>query len=480
MLKVSFSTAVLSFDPTEMLGYQQFIFFNLFVDTLVRLNEQGTIEAGLAEKWNFSGDGRVASIHISPTARFHDGSPVSSSDVAWSLSRHFSADSKSVVKSLLATALETTEIDPKTGTLKAIEIHDQQKFSIRLKGYYPPFLRILASPAFGVLPKNFSAEKPIGSGPYRFKARSSQGQVTLIKSADYFGTPATFDEVTASILKFKTEIFSAFSKREIDIAIGVPFSEIIDSEIPKGSELQHTNSLSITSVFQNQSNPHLRDKTTRQEIAGVLNWLKAKPNLLSKFDHPQSSFLPHGIMLSTYYDRSPRAISPDSVRSQWKLKGLTQLRVVIPMGFYTHEFKKELVSSFLQSGVAINLEELKGFTLGDAITKGQYDLMFLPYAGSFPDPDGFHDLLNPTGLMKAAGLPTKELVANLSKARFSLDNQHRLREFEKHLRPFEEEAYIVPIAQQNLPILFRKGWIMPDTTYRFHTDLRQVRIVSDR
>src|SRR5262245_28099820 len=48
------------------------------VETLVRLQPDGTVSPGLARKWEVSSDGRVYTFDLRPDVRFHDGSSLTS------------------------------------------------------------------------------------------------------------------------------------------------------------------------------------------------------------------------------------------------------------------------------------------------------------------------------------------------------------------------------------------------------------------
>ncbi|MCA0948062.1 ABC transporter substrate-binding protein [Salipiger pacificus] len=77
-----------NFDPHTATGYApQWLFRNTY-DPLVRVvGTPPTAAPGLATSWSASEDGLTYTFELNPAARFHDGTPVTASDVAYSFAR---------------------------------------------------------------------------------------------------------------------------------------------------------------------------------------------------------------------------------------------------------------------------------------------------------------------------------------------------------------------------------------------------------
>ena len=58
----------------------------LLFNSLIRFNSRGVPRADLAESWGVSADGMIYNITIRPNATWHDGMPVTSDDVLFTLS----------------------------------------------------------------------------------------------------------------------------------------------------------------------------------------------------------------------------------------------------------------------------------------------------------------------------------------------------------------------------------------------------------
>lgn len=180
----------LTLDPIQMNDTASLVAGNLLYDGLLRFSPTLKLEGALAESWSTSADGRTLTFKLRRSAKFHDDSPITASDVVASLSRALS--SKSKVRQLYQS------IEAKDG----IQARDSQTVVIRLKHPFPPFLSILAGATAKVLPAAkidmpHFFEHPIGSGPFRFHSREDApaDRLTLDAFDAYYGGRPLLDRL---------------------------------------------------------------------------------------------------------------------------------------------------------------------------------------------------------------------------------------------------------------------------------------------
>ncbi len=169
----------------------------LIFSGLVSFDDRGLPVGDLAESWGISQDGTVYNFSIRPDASWHDGTPVTSADIV------FTVD--------LLRSDELPVPDDLREFWKQIEILplDDSTVQFRLPEAFAPFLDYAA---FGILPEHklgslspaeiidadFNLE-PVGSGPYQFKRLLSEaGSITgvvLSSFDDYYRETPFIDEV---------------------------------------------------------------------------------------------------------------------------------------------------------------------------------------------------------------------------------------------------------------------------------------------
>src|SRR5215211_5132524 len=97
-----------------------------FYSTIVRQNNDGHVLPDLAKSWEISPDGKTYTFHFHDNVKWHDGTPFTAEDVAWSL---WNVNKKSN--------------GPASGLLEAvesIEATDPLTAVFKLKYAYPPLL----------------------------------------------------------------------------------------------------------------------------------------------------------------------------------------------------------------------------------------------------------------------------------------------------------------------------------------------------
>ena len=75
------------FDPQTLSATAIWRAIENMYDTLTRIKPDLTIEPSLAESWDISEDGTVYTFHIRQGVTFHDGSPLTADDVAFTYTR---------------------------------------------------------------------------------------------------------------------------------------------------------------------------------------------------------------------------------------------------------------------------------------------------------------------------------------------------------------------------------------------------------
>lgn len=169
----------------------------LLFSGLVRFDDRGLPQGDLAETWGISQDETVYNFSIRPNALWHDGEPVTSEDVVFTIEMLRSDD--------LPIPDDLREF------WQQIEVHaiDERTLQFVLPEPFAPFLDYLTT---GVLPKHILGDlepaqltdhafnlEPVGTGPYRLDhLLVENGQiegVVLQAFEDYYADPPFIEQV---------------------------------------------------------------------------------------------------------------------------------------------------------------------------------------------------------------------------------------------------------------------------------------------
>lgn len=198
------------------------IHVNMF-DYLVRNTGEG-FEGVLVESFE-NIDDTTWSFKLKEGVKFHDGSPLTAEDVKFSLER---------------AAKDNTLLEHGSyKQIKEVVVKSELEFDIVTENPEPALLNRISRIGSGILPKNYIEEngwdtflqKPIGSGPYKFKEWKKDDRVVLEKNEDYFGGTPKWDEVVFRSIPEDSTRVSEVITGGVDIAVNIPPTDIqrIDS-----------------------------------------------------------------------------------------------------------------------------------------------------------------------------------------------------------------------------------------------------------
>ena len=227
------SSAVTKLSPyTAVSGYVGLIGNHIFSRLLIADPHEQKFIPELAERWSASPDGMSVTFYLRKNAFFHDGEPVTAEDVRWSFESHIN----SRTNSRLAWSLSLIKgagafADGIADSVEGIVIVDD--YTIRFDMAFPTGQFI---PAAGpnILPEHIlgriapedldehefftglGAQKPIGSGPWKFVKHEPDQFHELVSSDDYFLGKPKIDRVFVHLITSVDAAQIAMRRGEID------------------------------------------------------------------------------------------------------------------------------------------------------------------------------------------------------------------------------------------------------------------------
>lgn len=265
----------------------------LVFSRLFSRDANGEAIGDLAESYEVSADGKTYTIHLKE-ALWHNGDPLTADDVIMTFNLIRNPDYKSSLRGRFM-GITIAKLDDRTLTFTLSEA-------------YRNFVRLLD---FGIMPAAFwqsiSAQtmplaelniKPIGSGPYRFKAltKSKSGTVrsyTLERNESYYGTKAHLEEITFKFFASAAEMVSGLNNGQLN---GVSYVDQSTGSaiIAKNSLEYHRSALNdLNAIFFNLKSKNLvADKTIRQALALAIDQNSIAETAAGRWALPARSLTP--------------------------------------------------------------------------------------------------------------------------------------------------------------------------------------------
>ncbi len=240
---------------------------SLIYSGLLDVTPEGKVENDLAEKVEISEDRLTYTVRIKGDAQFHDGAPVTTEDVLFTIQKI----TDPLIKS------------PRRGNWEGVTVNiiDEREVSFVLKKPYTPFIYNLS---IGILPKhiwkNVTADEfsfsqfntlPVGSGPYKIeKVERNEGGIPNFYHLTYFGEDENRPYIKNFNFRFyssEEDLLEAYNNGEVESLAGLSpeklstlelgDAQVLDAPLPR-----------VFAVFFNQSHSAvLLDKSVRKALS---------------------------------------------------------------------------------------------------------------------------------------------------------------------------------------------------------------------
>jgi len=297
----------------------------LIFSGLVRFDERGLPQADLAEAWGVAQDGTLYNFSIRPNAVWHDGTPVTSDDVIFTIEMMKSAGS-----------LYPQDVKDLWSKIEVTKLNDKNlKFTLP-----EPFVPFMDYLTFGVLPKHLLGStppdqmadaqfniSPVGTGPYKFdQLLVDDGQITgvvLSLSPTYYGNDPFIEQVVFRYYPTSADALDAYRQGDV-FSVSQITSDVLGAALEEPNLSIHTSRMpKMSFVLFNLNNPEvqfLQNAKLRRALMFGIN----RPYLINTYLQGQAIIADGPILPNSwaYYDGTERfEYDPESAINLLKAEG---------------------------------------------------------------------------------------------------------------------------------------------------------------
>ena len=208
----------------------------------------------LAKSWKIADDGLSVTLNLRDDATFHDGKPITSEDVAFSI----------------MTIKENHPFKTMMGAVDRVDTPDPHTAILRLSRPHPAILLAMSQPLCSIIPKHVFGDgqdvkthpmnmKPVGSGPFKFVEYKPGEHLILERYDNFFLGRPSLERFILKIIPDAVNRLTSLERKEcsMDVYVGSP------RDISRYKKLKH---LTVEPMG---------------EAVGAINWLafntKKKP-----------------------------------------------------------------------------------------------------------------------------------------------------------------------------------------------------------
>lgn len=223
-LRVAYYDPPETMNPLHAFYMTPYITILLVYETIGTFDDELNVVPRLADSWEYTSDGKQWTIHLAHNATFHDGTPLTSADVKFTL--EYIVQGKDLISSPLYAA---------AAKIKYESIETPDNYTVVIKTKYPSAIMVSAVfPLAPILPKHLWSVKnvseaftwsedelpKIGSGPFEFFEWTRNDFITLKANEHYrLGRPY-LDKVTWRCITEMSTAVASLKTGEIDVIGG--------------------------------------------------------------------------------------------------------------------------------------------------------------------------------------------------------------------------------------------------------------------
>ncbi|WP_026988892.1 ABC transporter substrate-binding protein [Fodinicurvata sediminis] len=195
-------------------------------EPLIKQDENQSLEPGLATEWGVTDDPLVWEFKLREDVTFHDGSPFTAEDVAFTIER-----APDVPNSPSSFGLYIDDI-------AEVEIVDDHTVRFHTENPVPLMANNLSTVAIiskkhaeGAATEDFnSGEAAVGTGPFKFASYTPGEEVEMEAYEDYWGDAPEWDSVTFRPITSASARVAGLLSGDIDVIEGVPTNDVASLE----------------------------------------------------------------------------------------------------------------------------------------------------------------------------------------------------------------------------------------------------------
>jgi len=379
---------------------------------LVTLGLDLNVAPDLAERIEVSEDGLNYTFHLRKEAKFHNGKPVTSEDVRWSLERVADPETQSPVAAQYLSDIigVSAKLQGKANTISGLRIPDKHTVILTIDQPKSYFLSKLTYPTAFVLDqenieKNGTdwLRRPNGTGPFKLAEYQVGELLRLARNEDYHLGPPNIDEV--EFLLAGGNAMLMYENDEIHVTgVGLADLErVLDPNEPLNAEIITAPTLfSVGYIGMNVNEPPFDDALFRKALNLAIDRDTIASVVLEGSNIPAKTIIPPGFpshspnVIGYRYDpvRAHELITQSKYGND--LENLPRITLSISGSFGANvPLALEVI---LQSwkdnlGVEVEIQQTEWATFLQDLHNRRYQMFQLGWAADYADPENFLDIL---------------------------------------------------------------------------------------
>ncbi len=476
-LRVATSSPPTSMDPHFYNAAANINIAEHIFEGLTRLDADSRVVPGLAQSWRLVDD-RTWEFKLRPGIKFHDGSELTTEDVAWSLDRP-------------ATIVNSPgKLDIFTKQITGKKIIDKQTIQLMTATPYPlmpvdlvVIMMVSKKATTGLSSDDFAQGKGVvGTGPFKFVDYKRDDRLELARNDAYWGDKPAWDKATIRFIPNNGTRMAALLAGDVDAIENVPTPDI--PRVKQDPKLTLVSKISARTIYlyldtARSPSPFVTDKAgkplaknpltdpdVRRAISMAINRTGIAERIMEGLAEPTNNMVP-----PTLFGYNPAlktvAYDPAGARKLLEKAGYADgfsVTLHTPNNRYINDEKitQSIAQNLSRIGIASKVEAAPMASYAPRGAKKEYSMGLLGW-GTIEVSSPLRALMACEDAQKGFGTQNwsnycnREMTATLEKALATVDDQARLKLLQDATAMAIQDGGVIPIHQQFTTWAMRKG-----------------------
>jgi peptide/nickel transport system substrate-binding protein len=338
------AVADFSYETMDPIVFESFWGWAMY-DPLLTFDPKGNVTGAVAESYKLSPDGKTWTFKIRKGMKFHNGDPVTSADVAFSVARFSSKESTNPWSPYLL------------NNFASVETPDANTFIYHAVKPEPALVVPFAWTR--ILPKNYIEKNgidnfrknPVGSGPWKFSKFVSKTSMEMVANTQHWRQVPAFEKYIEYMVPEESTRVAMIKRGDIDIAVGLSFDRIVELQKEKFT-LQEIGLRTLANIsFQGtwETQGPTSDKRFRQAMSYAINRQELCDTFYKGLGKPGGRWFMDEMTWGWDPSWKPDPYDPNKVKALLKEVG------------YPGKFKDPVVNIFAQAFQADLMQAVAGY-----------------------------------------------------------------------------------------------------------------------
>jgi len=408
-------------DPHMSTSFQDVIIsFNLY-DTLTSRDPDLKLIPRLATEWKATND-KTWEFKLRPNVTFHNGDPLTSADVKFSIERTYDPNAKTLVATVFTTIEKIDAPDPMTVVFTTKQ--PDPLLPSRLAFYGG---QIIPKAYFEKVGADEFNAKPVGSGVVKFNQWVKDDRLVLDANKEYWGGAPDFEKITLRPIPENQPRMAALLSGQADMALKLIPDQVDQLKSNEKARAEGAFYAGLYVLGVNSKVPPLDNPKVKQALSLAID----RDGIVKALWKGQGA-VPNGFVApgDNFYDpnRRPFEFNADKAKALLSEAGYKGEEIVIESSTVIgndRQMSEAIVEMWKKVGVNAKIEIIEGSVRAQKNREKSFKgLWWSDPTSTLQDPDGMmYRLLSPGGPMDYWREAEWDRLGE--QARFSLDQAQR-------------------------------------------------------